>query len=81
MSLELGSRFRLPDGRLVEVVPDAEEILGITGRSKCARCAAVTLSGDQCGSLGCKWGYKGDYSFESTLSAGYPRILKEVENE
>lgn len=80
MSLELGSRFRLPDGRLVEVVPDIEEILGIAKRSKCARCAAITLSDDQCAGFGCRWIFaRGCWT--SSLSVGYPSILKEVENE
>ena len=75
MSLELGSRFRLPDGRLVEVVPDIEKILGIATEQMCKRCAGLLLHVDYCiHGLGC-----GVQS--GSMLAGLPRILKEVENE
>ena len=79
MSLELGSRFRLPDGRLVEVVPDAEKILGLTTKHVCMRCCGEGLTGVQCATLGCI--IDDGEGISMALSAGYPRILKEVENE
>ena len=78
MNLELGSRFRLPDGRLVEVVPDVAEILKLEWeRVTCGRCAAYMLSIDDCVAIGCL--NRGNARME--LAEGYPRILKEVENE
>ena len=75
MSLELGSRFRLPDGRLVEVVPDIEKILGMADTNSCYRCLYVVEDYHVCLSIGCT----GDGS--DPLFQGFPRILKEVENE
>ena len=78
MSLELGSRFRLPDGRLVEVVPDVEKILNVafTSCNPCVRCYALKadMDVDDCEKIfGCDQ-YRRAYS-------GLPRILKEVEDE
>lgn len=75
MSLELGTRFYLRDGTLVEVVPDIERILGMKANI-CMRCRArfETLF---CESIGC-------LSFPpltKDLEVGYPRIIREVENE
>ena len=73
MSLELGSRFRLPDGRLVEVVPDIERILGMKVSNICMRCCGWSNNAGDCVSIGC-------LSFpplKRDLEVGYPRILKE----
>ncbi len=75
MSLELGSRFRLPDGRLVEVVPDVEKILGMADTSGCYRCLYKLEAFTVCLSIGCTGGGS------DPLFQGYPRILKEVEDE
>ena len=75
MSLEIGSRFRLPDGRLVEVVPDTERILGMKVSNICVRCHARFNSARDCLVIGCLGPYTRD------LEVGFPRILKEVENE
>lgn len=78
MRLELGSRFRLPDGRLVEVVPDISEILKLNRRlGPCSRCEAFMLSYYDCVAIGCL-----DLTTSTLeLANGYPRILREVENE
>ena len=78
MSLEIGSRFRLPDGRLVEVVPDVEKILNVafTSCNPCVRCYALKadMDVDDCEKFfGCD-------QYNSRIQ-GLPRILKEVENE
>ena len=80
MSLELGSRFRLPEGRLVEVVPDTEKILGFTLTEGCSRCCAKALAARHCIKIGCIIINTGA-GIIITLLEGYPRILKEVENE
>lgn len=76
MSLELGTRLYLRDGTLVEVVPDIERILGMKVSNSCMRCCVRSGTGD-CVSIGC-------LSFPpitKDLDVGYPRILKEVEDE
>ena len=78
MNLELGSRFCLPDGRLVEVVPDVKKILNVTSTScnPCTRCYALKadMDVDDCEKFfGCD-------QYNSRIQ-GLPRILKEVENE
>ena len=78
MSLELRSRFRLPDGTLVEVVPDVTKILnvGFISCNPCVRCYALKadMDVDDCVKFfGCD-------QYNSTCH-GLPRILKEVENE
>jgi hypothetical protein len=78
MSLELGSRFRLPDGRLVEVVPDVAKILGMKVSNICMRCCLRFNSVVDCVSVGC---LSSAPHLTKDLEVWYPRILKEVENE
>lgn len=78
MSLELGSRFRLPDGTLVEVVPDVAKILnvGFISCNPCLRCYAfkADMGVDDCVKFfGCD-------QYNSGIT-DLPRILKEVDNE
>lgn len=75
MNLELGSRFRLPDGRMVEVVPDVARVLGTADTSSCYRCLYKLEAFTVCISIGCT------FNGSDPLFQGYPRTLKEVENE
>ena len=81
VSLEVGSRFRLPTGELVEVVPHAKYILGLT-EFMCPYCYLYGFPYDVCYEVQClrdEVETNSDIFTRLSMGDGLPRILKLVE--